>query len=107
MVHDAVWENTFLIHIWWQNGPFSRHFGVFHGPKCVTGGSKRAKNTCWSIPKCLEERPFLAPKMGHKEVKKLSPKLHRGQFGMPKQGLLAPFEPVVTRLAEWKIPKYF
>ena len=28
------------------NGPFSRHFGIFHGPKHVTTGSNRAKNTC-------------------------------------------------------------
>ena len=33
-----------------QSGPFSRHFGIFHGPKRVTTSSKWAKNTCLSIP---------------------------------------------------------
>ena len=41
--------NPFLTHFWSQNGPFSRHFGIFHGPKCVTTGSKWAKITCLSI----------------------------------------------------------
>ena len=36
-------------HFWSQKGPFSRHFGIFHGPKHVTTGSKRAKSTCCSI----------------------------------------------------------
>ena len=40
----------FLTHFWSQNDPFSRHFGIFHGPKRVTTGSKGAKNTCLSIP---------------------------------------------------------
>ena len=35
--------DPFLTHFWSQNGPFSRHFGIFHGPKRVTTGSKRAK----------------------------------------------------------------
>ena len=38
-----------LTHFWFQNGPLSRHFGIFHGPKRATTGSKRAKNTCLSI----------------------------------------------------------
>ena len=33
-----------------QNGPFSRHFGIFRGPKRVTTGSKWAKTTCLIIP---------------------------------------------------------
>ena len=33
--------------------PFSRHFGIFHGPKRATTGSKRPKNTCLSIPSGL------------------------------------------------------
>ena len=40
----------FLTHFWSQNGPFSREFGIFHEPKRVIAGSKRAKNTCLSIP---------------------------------------------------------
>ena len=42
--------DPFLTHFWSQNGPFSRPFGIFHGPKRVTTGSKRAKNTRFSIP---------------------------------------------------------
>ena len=52
-----------------QSGPFSRHFGIFHGPKRITTGSKRAKNTCLSMPNglgsLLEKRvfdPFFVPK---------------------------------------------
>ena len=40
-------------HFWFQNGPFLSHFGIFHGPKRVTTSSKRAKNTCLSIPSGL------------------------------------------------------
>ena len=44
---------------------FSRHFGIFHGPKRATTGSKRAKHTCLSIPSglgtTLEEMIFFAP----------------------------------------------
>ena len=57
--------DPFLTHFWSQNGPFSRHFGIFHGPKRVTTGSKRAKNTCLSIPSgpgtTLEKIIFFAP----------------------------------------------
>ena len=45
--------DPFLTHCWSQNGPFSRHFGIFHGPKRATTGSKRPKNTCLSIPSGL------------------------------------------------------
>ena len=66
MVHNHFWKNVFfdpfLTLSWSQNGPFSRHFGIFHGPKRVTTGSKRAKNTCLSIPtgprSLLEKRVF-------------------------------------------------
>ena len=50
MVRDHFWKNTFWTHFWSQNDSFSRHFGIFHGPKCVTRGSKWAKATCLSIP---------------------------------------------------------
>ena len=58
--------DPFLTHCWSQNGPFARHSGIFHGPKCVTTGSKWAKNTCLSFPngagsllkKCVFD-PFL------------------------------------------------
>ena len=42
--------DPFCTHFCSQNGPFSRHFGIFHGPKPVPMGSKWAKNTCLSIP---------------------------------------------------------
>ena len=45
--------HPFLTHCWSQNGPFSRYFGIFHGPKRVSTGSKRPKNTCLSIPSGL------------------------------------------------------
>ena len=57
--------DPFFTFFWSQNGPFSRHFGIFHGPKRVTTGSKRAKNTCLSIPsglgKTLGKMIFFAP----------------------------------------------
>ena len=57
--------DPFLTHCWSQNGPFSRHFGIFHGPNRATTGSKRPKNTCLSIPiglgTTLEKIFFFAP----------------------------------------------
>ena len=57
--------DPFLTHRWSQNGPFSRHFGIFHGPKRATTGSKRPKNTCLSITSglgtTLEKIIFFAP----------------------------------------------
>ena len=41
--------DPFLTHFWSQNGPFSRHYGIFHWPKRMNTGSKWAKNTCLSI----------------------------------------------------------
>ena len=59
-VFDPFWT-----HFWSQNGPFSRHFGMFHGPKRATTGSKRPKNTCLGIPRgpgtTLEKMIFFAP----------------------------------------------
>ena len=57
--------DPFLTHFWSQNGPFSRRFGMFHGPKRATTGSKRPENTCLSIPSgpgtTLEKMIFFAP----------------------------------------------
>ena len=56
--------DPFLTHCWSQNGPFSRHFGIFHGPKRATTGSKRPKNTCLSIPSGLGttlKKSFFSP----------------------------------------------
>ena len=41
--------DPFLTHCSSQNGPFSRDFGIFHGPKRATTASKRPKNTRLSI----------------------------------------------------------
>ena len=57
--------DPFWTPFWSQNGPFSRHFGIFHGPKRATTGSKRPKNTCLSIPSglgtTLKKIIFFAP----------------------------------------------
>ena len=54
-----------LTHFWSQIGPFLRHFGIFHGPKRVTKGSKQAQNISLSIPSglgtSLEEMFFFRP----------------------------------------------
>ena len=51
-----------VTHFWSQNNPFSRHTGIFHGPKPVPMGWKWARNTCLSIPNgpvsLLEKRVF-------------------------------------------------
>ena len=57
-MRDEFWRSAFLTHFWSQNGLFSRHFGIFHGPKRVTTSSKWAENTCLSTvngPKSLFE----------------------------------------------------
>ena len=41
--------DPFLTHFLSQNSPFSRHFGIFGGPKWATTSSKRSKNTCFSV----------------------------------------------------------
>ena len=57
--------DPFLTHCWSQNGPFSRHFWIFHGPKRATTDSKRPKTACLSIPSglgtTLEKIIFFAP----------------------------------------------
>ena len=45
--------DPFLTHCWSRNGPFSRHFEIFHGPKRAITVSKWPKNTCLSIPSGL------------------------------------------------------
>ena len=35
--------DPFLTHFWSQNNPFSRHFGIFGGPKWATTSSKQSK----------------------------------------------------------------
>ena len=41
--------DPFLTHLWSQNSPFSKHPGIFGGPKWATTSSKQSKNTCFSI----------------------------------------------------------
>ena len=54
--------DPFLTHFWSQNGPLSRHFGIFYEPKPLATGSKWAKTTCLSIingpGSFLEKRVF-------------------------------------------------
>ena len=38
--------DPFVTHFCSEHDPFSRHLGIFHGPKRVTSGSKWAINTC-------------------------------------------------------------
>ena len=57
--------DPFLTYFWSQNGPFSSHFGIFHGPKRATTGSNWPKNTCLSIPSGLGttlEKKFFSPR---------------------------------------------
>ena len=54
MVQDHFWEKAILTHFspifCSQNGPFSKHFGIFHMPKRVTTGSKWAKKHLFEHP---------------------------------------------------------
>ena len=60
--------DLFLTHFWSQNGPLSRHFGIFHEPKPVAQGSKWARTTCLSIingPGSLLEQRVFHPFLTH------------------------------------------
>ena len=60
--------DPFWTHCWSQNGPFSRHFGIFHEAKPVATGSKWAKTTCLSIingPGSLLEKHVFHPFLTH------------------------------------------
>ena len=59
----------------------------------------------WKIPKCLEKGPFWGQERVKNGSKMCLSKTDRGLFGMVKQVFLARFEPMVTRLGPWKIPK--
>ena len=68
MVQVHFWKNTFLALFWSQHDPFSRHFGIFRGPKRATTGSKRAQNTCLGIPngpRSLLRKGFFDPFLSH------------------------------------------
>ena len=97
--------DPFSTHFCSQNGPFSRHFGVFHGPKRVPTGSKWAKNTCWRIPKgpgsLLEKRVF-DPFFTHFCSQNGPFSRHFGIFHGPKR------VPTGSKWAKntcWRIPK--
>ena len=80
--------DPFLTLFWSQNGPFSRHFGIFHGPKCVTMGSKWAKNTCLSIingPGSLLEKCVFDPFLTHFLSQNGPFSRHFGIFHGPKR----------------------
>ena len=88
MVEDHFWKKAFLTHCWSQNGPFSRHFGIFHGPKRVTTGSKWAKNTCLSIPNgpgSLLEKHIVDPFFTHFWSQNGPFSRHFGIFHGPKR----------------------
>ena len=87
--------DPFLTHFLSQNGPFSRHFGIFHGPKRVTTGSKRAKNTCLCIPNgpgSLLEKHVFDPFLTHFLSQNGPFSRHFGIFHGPKR---------VTTGSEW------
>ena len=54
LLENRVFD-PFFTHFWSQNGPFSRHFGIFHEPEPVAMGSKWAKTTCLSIINHVED----------------------------------------------------
>ena len=87
LLENPVFD-AFLTHSCSQNGPFSRHFGIFHGPKRKTSGSKGAKNTCWGIPNgpgsILEQRVF-DPFLTHFCSKNGPFSRHFGIFHGPKR----------------------
>ena len=80
--------NQFLTHFWSQNSPFSWHFGIFHGPKRITMGSKRAKNTWLNTPNglgSLLEKCILDPFLTHFWYRNRPFSRHFGIFHGPKR----------------------
>ena len=64
LLEQCVFD-PFMNHFWSENGPFSRYFGFFRGPKRVTTDSKWAKNTCLCIARGLAttlEKTFFSPR---------------------------------------------
>ena len=43
--------DPFLTLLWSPNSPFSRHFGILHGPKRINTGSHLAKKSVFGYPK--------------------------------------------------------
>ena len=79
--------DPFLTQFCSQNGLFIRHFGIFHGSRCVTTGSKWAKNTCLSIPngpRSLLEKHVFDPFFSYFWTQKGLFSRHFGIFNGPK-----------------------
>ena len=77
----------FFTHFCSQNGPFSRHIGIFHGPKPVPMGSKWAKYTCLSTPNgrgSLLEKHVFDPVLTHFLSRNGPFSRHFGIFNGPK-----------------------
>ena len=56
--------HTFLIHFWSSNYPFLRRFGIFHGRKGATTGSKQPRTLFWTsqvVRNKLQKNLFFAP----------------------------------------------
>ena len=59
----------------------------------------------WKIPKCLENGPFWDQNRVQNGPKAFFSTSDATPPGMPRQVILAPFEPVVTHFSQWKIPR--
>ena len=94
--------DPFLTHFWSQNGPISRHFGILHGPKCVTTGSRWTKHICLSIPNgpgSLLEKRFFDPFLTHFWSQNGAFSRHFGVFRGPKHATTGSKRPKNTRLS--------
>ena len=108
MVEDQFWNKAFLTlfftHFWSQNGPFSRHFGIFHWPKRVNTGPKWAKNTCLSIPNglgSLLEEHIVDPFLTHFCSQNGVFSRHFGIYHVPKRVTTGSKQ---AKNARWSIP---
>ena len=80
--------DPFFTHFSFQSGPFSRHFGIFHGLKRIITGSNWAKNTCLSIPNgpvSLLEKGVFDPFLTHFWFQSGPFSRHFGFFQCPKR----------------------
>ena len=94
--------DPFLTHFWYENGPYSRHFGIFHGPKPVATGSKWAKTTCSSIvngPASLLEKCVFDPFLPHCLSQKGPFSRHFGIFHGPNHATTGSKRPQNTCLS--------
>ena len=108
MVEDQFWNKAFLTlfftHFWSQNGPFSRHFAIFHWPTRVNTGPKCAKNTCLSIPNglgSLLEEHIVDPFLTHFCSQNGVFSRHFGIYHVPKRVTTGSKQ---AKNARWSIP---